>query len=287
MDFSEETSFILFLPGVFPRDVIDDEPNSSCIRDIDLNNFKSESINDIEYSDDSDSDTALSEVPESEEIPIEDIYSFAPKPAIEKHVEEYDEIPKYYINKASWLKYWTKPNNDGDNNAVKTRNLSAQICNILCASCGNLPRETPWPIPYNRTKILQTVHDENQNLFIYLKDKDNKSTELNDENLLISCQDYKEVKVFQIRDKICCTALCVVWYLNHVKDSVISNTDEAKKMLYVIYNESNGTDLSHVPESDDPYQQNCFKGRTGITPMEYMARNQIKESRIRIINNKQ
>lgn len=247
MDFIEGSiSHILFLPGIFPENC-----DSEYIDYPDISGIESENLNDIPENDspnesDTDNISGINSRHDLEEIELSEIYDKL-VPGSDKKIEEYDEMPSLYIDQNSWIK----------------------SINISCWYCGNIPDDIYF-IPYAKIKFLLPVHNENQNLYIYLKD-----TEINKDELLINCQEYKEVKAYKIHGIF--HILCAYTYINRISDNIIRNKRESKKMLIDIYNSRNNTNIYSLPEAEDPFIQCRYSGKFGITSEEYLHRNKLKE----------
>lgn len=133
--FEEPKSHILFIPGVFIEDCIDDIEYTN---DIDYSKIKSDRIEQYENEhDNSESENELYSLSDKDELEQTEIITNM----------IYDTMPEYFINKNTWIKE----------------------INLLCAYCHDDIKSIPYPAPLIKTKILLT---EEEKPVVFLKNMD-------------------------------------------------------------------------------------------------------------------
>ncbi len=239
MDFGDaDATYVLFLPGIFPDDCMDRE-TISC-RGVD-----SEQIDDISDSEsENGSNCSNHDIGGIEEIKLSDLYSAVLATGTSNDIIN-ETLPKYFTTIDAW----------------------PESCKLLCWNCSNRPEEFPWTIFLGKTKLLQPIHDENKNLFNYTDDQAPM-----DDKLIISNQDYAEVKAYEAHG-VFCHPCCARRYIGRTNDPKITNRWEAIRFLINFCNDMYGIALDDIPESEDPMMQTKYCGTSGISSAEFMSIN--------------
>ena len=276
MDFIEECkSHILFIPGIFIEDCLDEVRPSE--KGIDFSTVPSEDIDDIPSgSEDLDnlSEDDLQDATQGEKgLELNDLLNDINNPIgcssdLKSSNIKYDIVPKYFVDLKSWIK----------------------STNLLCCYChGSILK--PMPIAIGQNKILIPENEENSETFVAIADKKNKKNsendtfeyndKMSDDHLLFSCQTFKEVKSYKIHNILCCDIVCVGNYIRKVEDSKIINKRESIRMSISIYKELTGVEIEDIPEKDLWIVMEQYCGNTGQKREEYIKKNFNKEIKLK------
>lgn len=255
MDFIDiPTSYILFLPNIFPNNCNYDEQDSEMSMSEQMNSEIIDETNMSEGSDSSDSEDDFS----SDSTQLNDLLNQLPSENKKNKIINYDELPKYFIDLPSWN---------------KSTNIACWYCRL------NIWNDFPWFIPLAKTKIMVLVQDEVQNTLICLKEHSNDLKTAEDNDLLISYQNHKEVKAYKSHG-IFCSPSCAQSYINKIYDIKINNKSEISRLLLNVVNTILSINITNIPESDDYVNMEQYSGPTGITDIEYINRNKARYSEL-------
>lgn len=275
MDFFTEKykSYLLFIPGIFIKDCIDNVEDHTTLNvklETDLKSIVPETLDNIESESDEDNYESEEDLDEEKLIKVleNEINSNEneQKVVYENKVEKvYEKNPKCYINSKLWIKQ----------------------TNVLCCYCRSEITEVPFPIPVNQIK-MQISEDDNANEFKHLLfiSKDNKKniTDIEksaDDNLLFSNRNDKEVKAYTILDCLSCDIVCGGNYIRKVKDFRITNIPQSIKMSICIYKDLTGKVIEEIPDKDLWVVMKKFSGANGQTESEYKEKNINKEIKLK------
>lgn len=257
MDFGGyRKTYILFLAGVYPEDIPDDEEVLTGVGEqIDFSKLQAEESEQEEIDDLSQADG--DEIPDSElitspEVKDDDVVA-RPNP---NKPSSYDEIPKYFLDKKTWIK----------------------STNVLCCGCGNEIEGMPCFIPLTLTKKIFT--NDIADSQVYLNADQDEASEISDSAILSGSQ-LREERVIQVH-LLTCNSLCSKYYIRNVKDSKITNVWESVKLLNVVHEKLYGEKATEIPEAEDPRIMAKFCGRGGCTEDEYREKNRNKAAKFKM-----
>jgi hypothetical protein len=252
-------TYVLFLAGVYPEDVPDEEEVLTGVGEqIDFSKLQDEENHESEESDEE------GEIPDSELLTAPDsnddlgpaILNDVTRETRRGPVSEYDEIPRYFVDKKTWIKN----------------------TNLLCCNCSNEIEGMPCFVPLNWTKRVFTNETEGQ---IYVNAEQDEASEVSDAALLSGSQNVKEEKVIQVH-LLACDSCCAKRYIKRSQDSKITNVWESLKLLDVVHEKLYGEKPSEIPEAEDPRSQAKFCGKGGLTEDEYRDKNRNKALRLKV-----
>lgn len=129
--------------------------------------------------------------------------------------------------------------------------------NLLCWTCQNTCNKTiPIPIITSEKTDIKTNSDNTTSEYIY----------------------YETYGIF-------CTGLCMTYHLSRfLRDRY--NYDMIYKLSHKIFNIIYETNITIIPECNDPYTQKCFSGPTGISSRDWLNSNiQSQEILLKSTNN--
>jgi hypothetical protein len=124
-------SYILFLEGVLPEDVPDDNDVLNEIAEVEV---------DVDAVTDCGSDSSFGEMPDLGDAVTDhlDAQYTMPQSGPDSDNDEYDELPEYFTNMADW----------------------PTSTNLLCCCCSNRIRDIPWFIPLTFGRIVNRLGRE-------------------------------------------------------------------------------------------------------------------------------
>lgn len=161
--------------------------------------------------------------------------------------KRYDEIPKFFIDKSSWI----------------------HSTNLLCCYChGQIP-DIPFPVPLNRIKTLVPENEQISEIFSLMS----RISEKADDSLLFSSKVMREVRAYKLHSVVCCDAACAGNYVRRVEDAKIINRREILTMITAIHKELYGVDVVDIPEKDLWIVMQQYCGPNGQSRTEYTNRN--------------
>lgn len=213
-------TFVLFLPGVTAKDYISEKLED----EVNLEEFDNETEV-LEFdSEDSSSDIDI-------DMNIANIIDNRARTTT-----TYDEIPKYFVNKKSWIK--------------KT--------NLQCWMCCNPITGMPWTIPVAWSNIVKPGKENKQKLSKKPPKIDSMST---------------EIKVMEVRS-VQCSEFCAIRYIRRVKDDEIPDQWESEKLLLILYRKLTGKSVASIPEALDKSKMEQFCGsEKGLSVVEFKNSN--------------
>ena len=237
MEILDKKKYILFLPGIFIEDCIDQD-------DYVMPDYKTELI----LPSDSESE-------EEETIMAMELNSFLEyddrRSEYEKKVEKYDPIPKYFIDAKSWV----------------------SVSNLLCSFCHmNIPNQ-PFPIALNQIKLLipdeQDIQIPDKVRYDYNNKYYNYALEKGTDDLSIDTANMKEVKAYKLHNIAFCDVSCAVSYIKRVTDNKIINRKETIQMTLEICKQLTGQNLSDIIERELWTCMKQYCGDAGQSKTEY------------------
>ena len=290
MDFIEEyKSHILFIPGIFPDDCLTDCEIKNYGNTVDLSTIVPEKIGELGDSDLDDNlnnnldmcqlndiDNEFSNydfADENNRLKLDDLMDNKFENTRNNKNIIYDNIPKYFINRDSW---------------IKSTNLS-------CCYCHDFIINVPIPIPISLQKIL-IPENNGEEIFISVTHKNVKNAsvsniegdtsehsemsryiESTDDNLLYSSQIFKESKAYLIHTCLCCDVVCAGNYIRKIDDNKITNKRESIRMLLLIYEEIMTKHIEDIPDKDLWINMEQYCGNNGMKRENYRKKNAFKE----------
>jgi hypothetical protein len=236
MDFfrTPPKTILLFLSNVFPEDCPDED-------DILENIAAPQNDAPLLYDGPEPSELFTNDFSSSDDEPLPQFYECDNKNFTG---DEYDELPKYFIDIAHWPK----------------------SVNLLCWSCSNLPLGAPWFVPI--TKFRKTL----------FATSDAPDAEYLDTQNIADTENITRIREMKaLKPHGCfCDEFCVKRYIMRVNDPKIVNKWEVIALLNDEYYLFTGKRAIEIPEADDPMIQMRYAGPSGISPQEYRLRNSKK-----------
>jgi hypothetical protein len=259
-------SYVLFFPGIFAIDCIDDnsiysnfesqtEPQ---IEPVSLPTFDDEDIDEIEEID----ENPIRKEPEKVSKFIQEDKDFF------KPETNYVQIPRYFTDKKSWI----------------------TLTNTLCCFCHSNINEIPKPIALKQLKLLVPENEKDVDLIVSLngKFKKNPANYVNDDEyqdkaaddfMLFNCKRDKEIKAYLIYQGLFCSLSCSIAFIRNVTDKRIDNKKESIAMTLEIYKQITGTIIYDIPDKDLWTVMKQYCGGIGKSRIEYDKKYQDQEIR--------
>lgn len=258
-------TYTLFLPDITEEDLLPDGSEFDEIADYEdyeslalLNKEKYEAQDNYEmYTSDSESDSDSSEYTDSSEFHLPEAVS--PKNDFDQStfqslfleddmemnnmvgmIEQYDEVPEYYVDAESWIK----------------------STNNLCISCSNKIQGMPMFIPgswHNRV-ITKKPHELERE----------RPGELNPLNNFQNQEIQIEQKVMKVHRRVLtCHERCSKRYIQTVKDSEITDKWQCLQLLKELVKDLRGIDVVNIEEGLDKSIMMQYCGPDGISAQKF------------------
>jgi hypothetical protein len=239
MEIIEKKKYILFLPGIFIEDCLEEVIDNPDLRPEILEEFDSD------------------EEPEKKlAIELNYFLEYEDKKSMleEKKVEKYEPIPKYFIDEkyADVQKTWPT------------------TCNLLCSYCHNSIR-VPYPIALNKLKLLIPEDDE-----INIPEKLKYDNYCFEKDEFVE-GNMREVKAYKLHNIAFCDINHVVSYIKRINDPKIINKKESLQMTLQIYKQITGQEVLDLAEKELWVVMKPYCGDTGQSKSEYLLRTTYKK----------
>jgi len=164
-----------------------------------------------------------------------------------KNVSYVEEMPKYYINKKTWIKHTS----------------------LLCTSCGRKINNIPLTIILKIIKTPISIIGEKITLIPNFPSNNNNYNNIND------ITKYTAKKVGMTHG-LFCKITCIGWYLNNIKDAKIKNNWEVTELTLDFYADITDTRLTDIPESINYIKLSSRSGTSGMSDEDFDNLNERK-----------